>query len=396
MTSKERIRNAIAHKSVDKIPVDLGGSIQTTIHAYAYAELKNYLGITDGEIEIMDTFILAAKVEDTLRSIFKVDTVPLLCPIDGLGVKFSTEKREWQMPNGLMVKVSADFHPIEQENGCYIFERNGFVFTLPKHGYYFDVLRYALQDAVSYRDIDLMFDFSGFTENEAEYFRQEAERLKHTNKAVIGDIFANFQPEDAFGYENAYLKFILDKKLVHYFVDKITDMNMRNFDVFQAAVGEGADVIMLHADMGNQNGPMFSLETAKELFFPAFKKFITHVKSKSHYAVMMHNCGSIYEFIPSLIDCGIDILNPVQFTAKNMEPRKLKEEFGKDLCFWGGGVDTQRVLPFGTEDEVRKQVRENAKIFSEGSGYVFNPVHCIQAHVPPENIVAAFQEINTL
>jgi uroporphyrinogen decarboxylase len=109
---------------------------------------------------------------------------------------------------------------------------------------------------------------------------------------------------------------------------------------------------------------------------------------------MMHNCGSIYELIPDIIASGIDILNPIQISAKNMEPAKLKREFGQDICFWGGGVDTQRILPFGSEEEVRRQVRQNAETFAPGGGYVFNPVHCVQAGVPARNIVAAFDEIN--
>jgi uroporphyrinogen decarboxylase len=167
-----------------------------------------------------------------------------------------------------------------------------------------------------------------------------------------------------------------------------------NFNVFYDAVGDNIDIMMMHKDMGNQKGCMISPGIAKEFFFPNFKRFVDNVKKRSKYYVMMHNCGSIFEFIPDLIECGIDILNPVQFTAYNMDPKKLKKEFGNDICFWGGGVDTQHILPFGTTEEVRIQVRENAKIFSEEGGFVFTPVHCIQAKVPAENIIAAFDEAN--
>ncbi len=393
-TSKERIRRAINHKESDKIPVDLGGSIQSTIHVYAYNELKKALGIKDGVIEIMDSFILAAKVEDSIREVLQIDTVPILPPIDALGVRNDVGKKEWKMPNGLKVIVSEDFNPVKQNDGSYILEKGGYKFKLPKEGYYFDPIEYLLQDANTIEDIEKNFDFTGYGEREAEYFKREAERLKGMDKAVIGDVFASFSAEDIFGYEKAFINLILGKDLTKYFMERLTDMFIRNFNIFYDSVGDIADIMMMHKDMGNQKGCMISPDLAKEFFFPNFKRFIDHVKKRSNYYVMMHNCGSIYEFIPELIDCGVDILNPVQFTANNMNPEKLKKEFGKDICFWGGGVDTQHVLPFGTEEEVRKQVRKNAKIFSNGGGFVFTPVHCIQAKVPVKNIIAAFDEIN--
>ena len=394
ISSKERVLRTINHKESDKIPVDLGGSIQSTIHAYAYDELKKALGIKHGNIEIMDSFILAAKVEDSVREVLQIDTVPILPPIDALGVRNDVGKKEWKMPNGLKVIVSEDFNPVKQNDGSYILEKGGYKFKLPKEGYYFDPIKYLLQDANTIEDIERNFDFTGYEEREAEYFKREAERLKGINKAVIGDVFASFSAEDIFGYEKAFMNLILEKDLTKYFMERLTGMFIRNFDIFYDSVGDIADIMMMHKDMGNQQGCMISPDLAKEFFFPNFKRFIDHVKKRSNYYVMMHNCGSIYEFIPELIDCGVNILNPVQFTANNMAPEKLKKEFGKDICFWGGGVDTQYVLPFGTEEEVRKQVRKNAKIFSKGGGFVFTPVHCIQAKVPVKNIIAAFNEIN--
>ena len=309
-----------------------------------------------GNIEIMDSFILAAKVEDSIREVLQIDTVPILPPIDALGVRNDVGKKEWKMPNGLKVIVSKDFNPVKQNDGSYILEKGGYKFKLPKDGYYFDPIKYLLQDANTIKDIERNFDFTGYGEREAKYFKKEAEKLKDSDKAVIGDVFASFSAEDIFGYEKAFMNLILEKDLTKYFMERLTDMFIRNFDIFYDSVGDIADIMMMHKDMGNQQGCMISPNLAKEIFFPNFKRFISHVKKRSNYYVMMHNCGSIYEFIPGLIDCGVDILNPVQFTANNMEPERLKKEFGKDICFWGGGVDTQHVLPFGTEEEVRKPV----------------------------------------
>ena len=396
MTPKERVLKSVGHQMVDRIPIDLGSSIQTTIHAYAYRDLKNALGAGDGKPEIMDTYIMAARVEEPVLNALDLDVVPLLCAYDGLGMRNGRAASEWTMPKGVRVLVSDDFRPQEQSDGSFLVEKNGFTFKMPKGGYYFDAIRYALQDAETPEDVDKCFDFRGYGAAESEYYKGEAKRLRSERRAVVGDVFASFSAEDNFGYEKAMMYLVSERKLIEYFLERLTDMFIRNFDVFYQAVGDIADIMMIHKDMGNQLGPMISPVVAREVFFPLFRRFTSHVKAKSRYKIMMHNCGSIYEFIPDLIDAGIDILNPVQISAKNMEPARLKREFGKDICFWGGGVDTQKVLPFGTEQEVRKQVRENAKILGRGGGFVFTPVHCIQANVPARNIIAAYEEIKRL
>jgi len=346
MTSKERVMRAVNHEEVDKIPVDLGGSVQSTIHVYAYAALKKALGIESGDVEISDSYILSAMVEDSVIDALQIDVVPILCPLDCLGVRNDLPKKDWTMPNGLKVKISEDFNAVQQENGDWVLDKGGFRFKLPHSGYYFDAVQYALQDAETEKDVDEKLDFSGYTDQQVEFLRRQAEELKGTDKAVIGDVFASFSAEDHFGYEKAFMNLIVNKDLTIYFIERVTDLFIRNFDKFYDAVGDVCDIMMMHKDMGNQIGPMISPEVAREVFSPSFKKFVTHVKEKSDYKVMMHNCGSVYAFIPDLIDCGIDILNPVQFTAKDMEVDRLKREFGKDLCFWGGG-DTQHTLPFG-------------------------------------------------
>lgn len=392
MTSKERITRALKRQETDKVPVDLGGSVQSTIHAYAYDRLKKALGIKTGRVQIMDTFILAALVEDSVREALQIDTVPIRCPVDACGVRNDAGEKAWAMPNGLQVIVSDDFNPVKAADGSWLLERGGTVFRLPPEGYYFDPINYALENAKTPGDVDRLFDFSGYGRREAAFLCRQAEQLRGTDKFVIGDVFASFSAEDVFGYEKAFANLIENKELTIYFIERLTDMFIHNFDVFYSAVGDVADMMMIHKDMGNQRGPMISPRLAEEIFFPAFTRFIAHVKSKSKYFVMMHNCGSIYAFLPGLIRCGIDAINPLQFTAKDMELEKLKREFGKDLCFWGGGVDTQHVLPFGTADEVRRQVRDNAAVLGRNGGYVFTPVHCIQAGVPAENMLAAFEE----
>lgn len=393
MRPKDIILSAVAHKETERIGVDLGGSVQSTIHIYAYAALKKALGITEGDVAISDTFILSAKVEDSVRDALGIDTVPMYCPLDALGIRNDVPPKDWVMPSGLKVKISSDFDAVQQTDGSYLLNRGGFVFKLPVDGFYFDPIKYALSEADTIKDIEEKFDFSGYKPEHMNYLSKQAEELADTKRAVIGDVFASFSAEDIFGYEKAFINLLAERELTVYFMERLTDMFIRNFDKFYEAVGDVCDIMMIHKDMGNQCGPTISPQIAREVFMPCFKKFVSHAKAKSNYKIMMHNCGSICAFIPDLIDCGIDIINPVQFTAKDMELERLKREFGKDICFWGGGVDTQHLLPFGTQDQVRQQVRENAGILSKGGGFVFNPVHCIQAKVPTQNVIAAFDEI---
>ena len=396
MNSKERILKVIKHEKADKIPVDLGGSLPTGINVKAYNGLKQALGIKSCNLEIFDSMFMIAKVEKEIIENLQIDVVPISSPYDCMYLRNFIAKKETILPNGLKCLISEDYKPERQRDGSNIFKKNGFIFKFPRNGFYHDVTKYALEDIKSVKDIDRLFDFSGYSDIEENYFLEQSKKLKGTDKAVIGDIFASFSAEDVFGYEKALMSLLVDKKLHMYFVERLTDMFINNFDIFNRSMGDVADILLIYKDMGHQDGPIISTDVANEFFFPLFKKFISHVKSKSNYYVMMHNCGSIYNFIPGLIDCGVDILNPIQFTAKNMELQRLQREFGKYICFWGGGIDTQKILPYGTEKEVRKQVKENAFILSKNDGFVFNPVHIIQSGVPAENIIAAYDEINKI
>jgi len=394
MTSKERIIKAIEREETDKIPVDLGSSFETGIHAYAYNELKEALNINTGNTEIIDLLQTLAKVEEDVIEILKIDVLPFPSIYDALGIRYGIGLQKWIMPNGITFLVSKDFNPVKMPDGSYMIERGGNIFKFPQNGFYFDAVESALHDAESIRDIEKKFSFNEYSKEEIEFFKVEASKFSNTDKAVLADTFINFEIEYYFGYEKALLDLILNKKMMVDFIERLTDMYIRKFIQFKEAVGNNIDILIIAKDLGSQMGPTIDPKLVREVFMPYMKKFVKYVKENSDYYVMLHSCGSVYEFIPDIIDCGFDILNPVQIAAKNMEPEKLKKEFGKYICFWGGGVDTQNILPFGSEEDVRVHVRQNAKIFSRNGGYVFNPVHNIQAGVPINNIIAAYDEIN--
>jgi uroporphyrinogen decarboxylase len=392
MTSKERVIRAITHRETDRIPLDLGATLVTGIHAYSYSRLKELLGLSKGLVEIIDTFQFLARVEDEVLERFGIDVLPLFGAYDPLGVKCGVGLKEWTMPNGESCLASKDFNPELQSDGSYLLEKGGSLFRLPKEGFYFDAIRPVLAKIEDMGDIEKLFGFNGFTQEQGNYYRKEAERLHGSERAVVGEIFATFEIEFYFGYEQGMMNLLTNKQIMIDFLDRLTDMYKKNFNLFRDAVGNGVDVITVYKDLGNQNGPSVNPSVVREVFMPPMKRFVQFVKENSDYAVMLHACGSMYEFIPDIIDCGFDILNPVQISARNMEPGRLKQEFGEELCFWGGGVDTQHMLPFGTPEEIRGQVRENAEALAAAGGFVFNPVHNIQAGVPPENIVAAYDE----
>ena len=392
MTSKERVFRAVQHRETDRVPLDLGATLVTGIHAYSYSRLKEHLGLSKGLVEIIDTYQFLARVEDDVLERFSIDVLPLFGAYDPLGVKCGVGLKEWTMPNGDSCLTSKDFNPEPQSDGSHLLEKSGSLFRIPKDGFYFDAIRPALAEVEDMEDIEMLFGFNGFTQEQADYYRKEAERLHGSERAVVGEIFATFEIEFYFGYEQGMMNLLTNKQMMIDFLDRLTEMYKRNFILFRDAVGDAVDIITVYKDLGNQNGPSVNPVVVREVFMPPMKRFVQYVKENSDYAVMLHACGSIYEFIPDIIDCGFDILNPVQISARNMEPGRLKREFGEELCFWGGGVDTQRMLPFGTPEEVREQVRENAAVFSDGGGFVFNPVHNIQTGVPVENIVAAYDE----
>ncbi len=392
MTSKERVFRAVQHRETDRVPLDLGATLVTGIHAYSYSRLKEHLGLSKGLVEIIDTYQFLARVEDDVLERFSIDVLPLFGAYDPLGVKCGVGLKEWTMPNGDSCLTSKDFNPEPQSDGSHLLEKSGSLFRIPKDGFYFDAIRPALAEVEDMEDIEMLFGFNGFTQEQADYYRKEAERLHGSERAVVGEIFATFEIEFYFGYEQGMMNLLTNKQMMIDFLERLTEMYKRNFILFRDAVGDAVDIITVYKDLGNQNGPSVNPVVVREVFMPPMKRFVQYVKENSDYAVMLHACGSIYEFIPDIIDCGFDILNPVQISARNMEPGRLKREFGEELCFWGGGVDTQRMLPFGTPEEVREQVRENAAVFSDGGGFVFNPVHNIQTGVPVENIVAAYDE----
>jgi uroporphyrinogen decarboxylase len=233
-----------------------------------------------------------------------------------------------------------------------------------------------------------------------EYFAtlgEEAKRLYETTDYLVvgngfdsGNLFG--QPWEIVGLENFLMAMAVDRPFCERLMDGVLEIYLEWVDRYLDAVGEYIDVVAFGDDVSGQDGWLFSPELFVSLVKPRYRRLFDAVRSRTKAKIMFHSCGAVYDLIPHLIDLGVDILNPVQVSARGMDTRRLKAAYGRDITFWGGGVDTQHVLPFGAPQQVRDEVRRRIDDLAPGGGFVFSAVHNIQAFVPPENIVAAFDE----
>ncbi|MBA7577669.1 Uroporphyrinogen decarboxylase [subsurface metagenome] len=230
-----------------------------------------------------------------------------------------------------------------------------------------------------------------------EMLRKKTLELKaQTDKAILLGVGCNLLEMGNFlrRMDNFLMDLLLNPDEVHRLLDELMKRHMDLLTHVCEAVGDIVDIVKFGDDLGTNNGPLIPVETYRKFFKPHHKMMCDYVKKHSSMHTMLHSCGGIYELIPELIDAGFEILNPVQINALNMEPALLKSEFGKDITFWGGGVDTRNVLNNATPQEIKDHVKYNLEIFSKGGGFVFNTVHNIMPDVPPQNIMAMFEAVH--
>jgi uroporphyrinogen decarboxylase len=266
---------------------------------------------------------------------------------------------------------------------------------MPKDGYYFSREYNPLSGAETETDID-RFDMHEFMLGEEAWLERELRALENQERAIIGQFGGNFleRGNRLFGMENFLIKLMTEPSLIEHFLNRLLEATIEDFDKYRAVVGDRVDVIQLNDDMGTQEAPLISPELYESMIKPYQKQFYEHIHKNSNMFIFLHSCGSIYEFIPHLIEIGVDILNPVQYSARNMEADKLKREYGKDLVFWGGGCDTQSVLAAESPKKVREETGKMIDILGPQGGFVFSQVHNIQPTVPVENITAMFETSN--
>ncbi|MEA1965155.1 MAG: uroporphyrinogen decarboxylase family protein [Candidatus Aerophobetes bacterium] len=414
MTSRERIKKAINHQETDHIPLDLGSTLVTGIQASPYAELRKVLGLKEKPVKIIDPFQILAEVEPEVRKKLGVDTIGLWPPTNIFGFKNENWK-PWKLFDGTEVVVPEKFITTEDDGGnIYIYPQGDISVPpcarMPRGGYYFDVL--VRQEPIDEKNLNsedwTKQQFSVFSDEILRYLEKRADELyKNTSLCIVGEfIDAGFgdialvpgpsikHPEGIRDPKEWYLTHILHPEYIKEIFDIQCEIALKNLELSYQVVGDKIDIIMLSGtDFGSQNGPFISPDMYRELYKPFHKRINGWVHKNTPWKTFYHSCGSVVDFLDDFVKAGVDILNPVQISAKSMDPIMLKEKYGERLVFWGGGVNTQKTLPFGSSEEVRNEVSEHCRIFGKGGGYVFNTVHNIQSKVPLNNLMAMFQAV---
>lgn len=391
MNSRERVLAAVEHREPDRVPIDFGATRQSGIMAAAYCQLKEHLGI-DTETFVYDIYQMLAEVEEEMRVRMHSDAVAIFFKRVAFGVPNEGRKR-WELNDGTPVLVSEAFNPeIDIEGNYYISSGSGKrIAHMPPGGFYFDSLETgpgaAHLDPDSWSIPPLPDDELRFIEQQARFWREE------TEYAVIAELpqVELFSGLGKGGFSEWMITLMTEENYVRELYEKAIEGMIANFDLYYEAAGQSLDVVKFNDDFGMQTGEVAHPDMYRSLVLPYYKKYLDHIKSRnSRLKIFQHCCGSIFNILGDMIETGVDIINPVQTSADNMDPQRLKDTYGERVCFWGGGVENQRILPFGTPEEVAAQAAERVKIFKPGGGFVFAAIHNIQQNTPPENILAAF------
>lgn len=378
MNSRQRTKMALNHQEPDKIPFDLGGTVLTSINVHAYRNLRKYLGLPEKEIGVMDVFQQIAVVDDDVRQLLGVD-VRNVAPRSSATHQIVVN--ETDMPNYKF------FH-----------DEWGIGWRMPKQGgFYYDMFEHPLSGATSIADIKNFpwpdpvdpARFTGLRES-ARYVAEELEEL-----VILGGLSAGFIELTAWtrGFAKFYPDLVTNLDWLTYLMDTIIDLKLAYWEIALPMVGEYADVVQEADDLAGQFDLLISPEIYRKVVKPRHKKIMDFIKARSDAKIFFHSCGAIRGIIPDLIEIGIDIINPVQVSATGMESSALKRDFGKDMTFWGGLVDTQGVFTNGTTQQVKDEVRRRIDDFGTGGGFVAAAVHNIQANVPPENVMAMWDTL---
>ncbi len=391
MNHRERVVAAIRHQIPDRLPVDLGGMRSTGIMAVAYHQLKQHLGVGEGELRVFDAMQQLAYVEAPIRQRFG-------CDVALLDAGLTQGWRDYTLADGTPARITGRFRTEpDGQGGEYALDDAGRrIWRRPASSYYFDRCYHPLAEAASISDLD-QYDWPVLKDEDLLLLQQEARRLHdETDYAILGTFGGAFLEgaQALRGWDTFMMDVAGDRGFAEALLDRMLANSLRNAELYLDAVGDYINIIQMGGDMGTQNGPQIRPRTYYDVFQPREKALWGRIHQlRPDVAVFLHCCGGIYELLPGIIDAGADILNPVQFTARGMDPVRLKREFGAQICFWGGGCDTQRVLPTGTPEEVYDHTRQMIEIFKPGGGFVFCQVHNIQAGVPPQNIVAMVQAV---
>ena len=413
MTSKERIKCALSHKEADRIPLDFGSATVTGMHYSCVAALREYYGLEKHPIKIMEPYQMLGLIEEDLKECMGIDAEGVFSRDNMFGIR-QDGWREWRQDNGDVVLAAGGLNITEDSKGDHYVHPMGDTSVapsakMPKGGFYFDAIsrQEPFDDVDELDPNDNLEEFSEISDKALNEFCEDVALAQKTGRAVVasyggtalGDIALvpglNLKhPKGIRDVAEWYMATATSPEYIKYVFDKQTEIALVNLEKLYKRVGNSIDAIFVcGTDFGTQISTFCSKDTFRDIYMPYYKRVNNWIHENTEWKTFKHSCGAIESFIPLFIESGIDILNPVQCSAVGMDPRTLKEKYGRDIVFWGGGIDTQKLLPFGTPEEVREQVLERCEIFGKDGGFVFNSIHNVQANTPTENIVAMLKAV---
>ena len=415
VSSRERVKAALNHQQADRVPLDLGGCGTTGMHVDSVYLLRQALQLDPPgtPVKVIDPFQMLGEIAPDLVAALDADVLPLAKPVTDFGFRLEGWK-PWTTFAGTPVLVPEGFNTEPEANGDILLYPQGDRSVaasgrMPKGGIYFDtIIRQPTVDDATLKVEDNLEEFGPIAERDLTYLREQAERLYNTtDKAILlspgGTSFGSFaatpgpalkHPKGIRSVEEWQMSTITRRDHLIKIFERQIEIGLANFQkIFDAVGNRVTAAITSYTDFGAQNGPFISPQTYRALYKPFNKAVNDWVHQHTTWKTFTHCCGSVRALLPDFVEAGFDILNPVQTSAAHMDPLELKQNFGDVFTFWGGGIDTQRTLPFGTPEQVREEVRQRIKVFGAGGGFVFNPVHNVQSRAPVENILAMYEAV---
>jgi uroporphyrinogen-III decarboxylase len=413
-TSRERALCALNHRQPDRIPVDFGATTVSGIHASCVVALRDYFGLEKKPVKAIDPGQFLGEIEADLKAAMGIDTEGIMRRTTRYGFP-AEDWKPFRMYDGTEVLVPGRFNVTIDERGDTLMHPLGDVSNppsarMPNGGYFFDpIIRQQPFDEEHLNPADNLEEYGPLDEVELASLEREARRAASTGRLVVanfggtgfGDI-AHIpgaglpHPKGIRDMTEWYVSTRARRDYVHAVFAGQCAIALANLERIAARSGDLVDVVNIcGTDFGTQTSSFCSVATFRELWLPYYREVNNWIHKNTRWKTFKHSCGAVEKFIPSFLHAGFDILNPVQCSATGMEAEALKQKYGRDLVFWGGGVDTQHVLSFGTPDEVREQVLQRCEAFYKGGGYVFNAIHNVQAKTPVENIVAMVRAVES-
>jgi len=412
MTSKERLQATLNHKRPDKMVVDFGATAVTGIHCKVVQSLRDYYGLENKPVRVIEPFQMLGEVDAELQAIIGIDTIPLFGSRNMFDID-ETQLHEQQTPWGQKVLIAKDIDMTPDAKGdIHIYAQGNRNFSpsaiMPEGCYFVNAIERQKEiDDNNLDAADNIEEIGSISDVDLEYYGQQINKLASTQKGIVASFGGTALGDVAFipgmGLSNPkgirsvsewYMSTMLRQDYIHQIFEKQTDIAIENYKRLWTKLGSKVDVVFTcGTDFGTQDSQFCSPETFYELWLPHYKRLNDWVHTNTTWKVFKHSCGAILPILPGIIDAGFDIINPLQINAKDMDSRHIKAEFGSDLTFWGGGIDTQKVLPNCSASEIRDHVLRQCEILSKNGGFVFNAVHNIQANVPINSLIATIDAV---